>query len=66
MNYYYLTEPKSLLYDIRWLRTVTTYAKQFSISRPAVYDLIKAGKVKSVKIDGTIYIYLKPGEFKCS
>jgi excisionase family DNA binding protein len=44
--------------DIRNLKTVQNYAKEYGISRPTVYKMIEEGELKTVYIDGKLYIKL--------
>ena len=42
--------------DIRGLKTVQNYALEYNVSRPTVYKMIREGGLKTVRIDGKLYI----------
>jgi excisionase family DNA binding protein len=44
--------------DIRNLKTVQNYAREYGVSRPTVYKMIEEGELKTVYIDGKLYIKL--------
>lgn len=49
---------ETLKIDIRKLKTVENYAKDYGLSRPTVYKKIRESELKTVKIDGKLYIRL--------
>ena len=44
--------------DIRRLKTVENYAKDFGVSKPTVYKMIDDKKLNTVKIDGKTFVKL--------
>jgi len=44
--------------DIRKLRTPENYGKEFGISKPTVYKRIKEGELKTIRIDGRLYVVI--------
>lgn len=50
---------ESIKVDIRKLKTVQNYAKMYNLSRPTVYRMIRDKELKTVNIDGHVYIKLE-------
>lgn len=48
----------TLKVDRTKLKTVSNYAKEKNVVRQTVYNWIEQGVLKSVEIDGVIFIYL--------
>ena len=49
---------ESVKVDIRKLKTVENYAKAYGISKPTVYKMVENKELKTIKIDGKLYIRL--------
>jgi excisionase family DNA binding protein len=50
---------ESIKVDIRDLRTVENYSKEYTISKPTIYKMIKDKELKTVRVDGKLFIKLK-------
>ena len=51
-------EKKPILVDITRLISAETYSKRYSVSRQTVYNMANDGRLKSVKIDKTMFVVL--------
>jgi len=47
---------QTLKVDVTKLKTPENYGKQYGISKPTVYKRIREGELKTIKIDGRLYI----------
>jgi hypothetical protein len=43
--------------DVSDLITQTTAARLRGVSRPAIHDLVLRGRLRSIEIDGTVFVY---------
>jgi len=50
---------ESLQIDISKLKTVENYAKDYGISRPTVYKKIREKELKTIVIDGKLFIKIQ-------